>query len=114
MADNNNGILSLNEKHIEEEEDHKYLRVITKKYNSNQRKHRNELVEKSKKQVFVINEKLPIKVIMDCRTTSGYKFRARSVFKQYDVILTKKQSVLTKLMSSFEGENMQTKCNVLL
>ena len=51
---------------------------------------------------------------MDCRTISGYKFRTRSVFKQYDVILTKKQSVLTKLLSSFEGENMQTKCNVLL
>ena len=50
---------------------------------------------------------------MDCRTTSAYRFRARLGFKQYDVILTKEQSVLTKLLSSFEGENMQTQYNVL-
>ena len=45
---------------------------------------------------------------MDCRTTSAHKFRTRLGFKQYDVILTKEQSVLTKVMSSFEVENMQT------
>ena len=28
--------------------------------------------------------------------------------KQYDVISTKEQSVLIKIISSFEGENMQT------
>ena len=37
---------------------------------------------------------LASKVIMDCRTKLG--------FKQYGVILTKEQSVLTKIMSSFE------------
>ena len=50
---------------------------------------------------------------MDCRTTSALKFRTRLWFKQYDAILTKEQSVLTKIMSSFEGENMQTQYNVL-
>ena len=40
-----------------------------------------------------------MKVIMDCRTTSAHKFRTRLGFKQYDVILTKEQSVLTKIMS---------------
>ena len=49
---------------------------------------------------------------MDCRTTSAYKLRSRLGFKQYDVILTKEQSVLTKIMSSFERENMQTQYNV--
>ena len=49
---------------------------------------------------------------MDCRTTLTHKFRTRLGFKQYDVILTKEQSVLTKIMSLFEGENMQTQCNV--
>ena len=39
---------------------------------------------------------------MDCRTTSAHKLKKR----QYDVILTKEQLVLTKIMSSFEGENM--------
>ena len=41
---------------------------------------------------------------MDCRTTAEHKFRKRLVFKQYDKILTKEQSVLTKIMTSFEGE----------
>ena len=35
---------------------------------------------------------------MDCRTTSAHKFRARLGFKEDDVILTKEQSVLTKIM----------------
>ena len=49
---------------------------------------------------------------MHCRTTA-HKFRTTLGFKQYDVILTKEQSVLTKMMSSFEGENMQTQYTVL-
>ena len=48
---------------------------------------------------------------MDCRKSSAHKFGLG--FKQYDVILTKKQSVLTKIMSSFELGNMQTQSNVL-
>ena len=45
---------------------------------------------------------------MGCRTASSHKFRTRLGFKQYDVILTKDQSVLTKIMCSFEEENMET------
>ena len=45
---------------------------------------------------------------MDCRKTSAHKVRTRIGFKQYDVILTKEKSVLPKIMSSIEGENMQT------
>ena len=41
------------------------------------------------------------------------KFRTRLGFKQYDVILTKQQSVLTRIMSSIEGENMQVQYNIL-
>ena len=47
----NDGIFWLNEKHIEEGLDHKRLREITTKYNSNHKKHRYELVEEPKKQV---------------------------------------------------------------
>ena len=36
---------------------------------------------------------------MDCRRTSTHKCRTRLGFKQFDAILTKKQSVLTKIMS---------------
>ena len=45
------GILWLNEKHIEEGLDQKHLQEITTKYNLNHRKHRFELVEEPKKQV---------------------------------------------------------------
>ena len=50
---------------------------------------------------------------MDCETTVTNKFRKRLGFKQYDVILTKEQSVITKIMSLFEGENMQTQYKIL-
>ena len=55
-----------------------------------------------------MNEKLAIKVPMDWRTTAAHNFRTRLRFKQYNIILTKEQSVLIKIMSSFEGENIQT------
>ena len=50
---------------------------------------------------------------MNCRTTSADKCRTRLGFKQYDVILTKEQSVLTKIMTLFDGENIETQYNVL-
>ena len=50
---------------------------------------------------------------MDCRTTPSHKFQTRLGFKQYDIILTKEESVLAGVMSSFEGENMQAQYNVL-
>ena len=105
----------LNEKHIEKGLDHKNMREITIKYFSDYRKHRYEVAEEPKKQVnrIFIDGKLAIKVIMDCRTTSAHKFRTRLGFKQCDVILTKEQSVLLKIISSFVGENMQTQYNVL-
>ena len=111
----NNGRLCLNEKHIKEWLDHKHLRKITTKYNSNHRKHRYEPVEEPKKQFNIIfaDKTLEIKVNMDFRTTTTYKFKIRLKFKQYDVILAKEQSVLTKMMISTEGENMHTQHKVL-
>ena len=53
-----------------------------------------------------------MKVIMDCRTTSFDKFKTILGFKQYHIILTKTQSLLSKIMSYFEGENVQTQYNV--
>ena len=80
-------------KHTEEGLDHKNLQKVTIKYHSDHRKHRYELAEEIKKQSNRIfkDEKLAIKVIIDCRTTSAKKFKTRLGFKQYDVILTKRQ-----------------------
>ena len=73
------------------------------------------ILKEPKKQInrTSIDEKLAIKVIMDCRTTMAHNFRTRLGFKQYNVILIKGQSVLMKIMGSFEGENMETQYNVL-
>ena len=111
----NDGILWLNEKHMEEGLDHKTLREITIKHHSDHRKRKYELVEEPKREVnrILIDEKLAVKLIMDCKTTTAHTFRTRLGFKQYDVILTKELLVLTKIMSSFEGGNIQTQYNVL-
>ena len=89
----------MNEKHIEEGLVHKNLHVTAVKYLSGHRKHRDELVDEPKKQpnrIFVLEE-LATKVIMGFRTTGEHKFRTRLGFKQYHIILTKKQSVLTNI-----------------
>ena len=59
------------------------MREITIKYHSDHRKHIYGLVEEPKKQCNRIftEEKLVVKVIMDCRTTSAHKFRTRLGFK---------------------------------
>ena len=49
---------------------------------------------------------------MDCRTTPAYTFRIRLGFKQDGTILAIEQSLLTKIMSSFDGTNVQTQYNV--
>ena len=91
------------------------MQEITIKYHSDHQKHIYELVEELEKQVngMFIDENLAIKVIMDCRITSAHKFKTRLGFKKYGVILTKEQSVLTKIISSFEEEIMQARYNVL-
>ena len=100
----------IKKKHLEEGFDHKNLQEITTQYHSNNRKHRYELDKTSGRQCngICIDDKLASKVFMDCRTTSAHKFRTRLGFKQYDLTLTKEQSVLTRIMSSSQGENMQT------
>ena len=47
---------------------------------------------------------------MNCRvsTPKTIKFRSKLGFNQYDITLSKEQSVLKSVMDAFEGENMQT------
>lgn len=51
---------------------------------------------------------------MDCRTTAVHKFRTGLEYKQFYVILTKEQSVLTKVMNSFEKEKMPIQYSALV
>ena len=52
---------------------------------------------------------------MHCRvsTPKMVEFRSKLGFYQYDITLTKEQSVLKSVMAAFEGENMQTQYSVL-
>ena len=43
---------------------------------------------------------------MDCRTAAAVTFRTRLGFSQYDPILTKEQSILSKITKVFEDEKM--------
>ena len=54
-----------------------------------------------------------IKVILDCRITAAHRFRIRLGFKQFDVVFTKEQSVVSKIKIPFEVENIQTQYSVL-
>ena len=107
-------ILWLNEKYVEEGLAFN-LRVITVKYPSDHRKHRYELVDEPKNNPteFLMCKELATKVMMDCKITAAHIFRARLGFKKCYVMLTKEQSVLTKMKSSFKVENMQTEHSVL-
>ena len=69
--------------------------------------------QKKQSNTIFVEKELAIKVILDCRTTAAHKFRTRLGFKQYDVILTKEQSVLTKTKNSFKGESIQTQYYML-
>ena len=52
---------------------------------------------------------------MHCRvsTSKTIEFKSKLGFNQYDITLTKEQSVLRSIMDAFEGENMQTQYSVL-
>ena len=56
---------------------------------------------------------MPLVGITLTQPTLAHKFKTRLGFKQYDVIVTKEQSVVTKIMSSFGGKNIQRQYNVL-
>ena len=73
--------------------------MTTVKYFSDHRKHTYKLADEQKKKQpnnIFIDKELAIKVIKNCGK-AAHKFRIKSGFKQYDVILTKEQSLLTKI-----------------
>ena len=112
----NNGMLWLNEKHIEKGLGHANLQVITKKYNSDCRKHRYQLVDdpkKTRKQKFFLHKDLALKVILDCKTTDSCKFKRKLGLNLLYASNFKQQTVLGAIKDAFEGENMQTEYSVL-
>ena len=60
--------------------------------------------KKNQRNRIFIDKEMTTKVIMDSRTRAVHKSITRLMLKQFDVILTKEQSVLTKIKSSFKGK----------
>ena len=54
-------------------------------------------------------------IVMYCRVSKpkSVEFGSKWSFNQYNIILTREQSVLKSVMNAFEGENMQTQDSVL-
>ena len=77
------------------------------------KRHGSELIENEK--FMYAHECIIISVIMHCRvgTPKSIEFRSKLGFNEYDITLTKEQSVLKSVMDAFEGENMQTQYSVL-
>ena len=96
----------LNEKHIETELGHSNLAAITLKYPKDLRKKRQELRDFDDRPYRkFLRKDFGIQVIMDYRTVQAVKFRTKLDFKQYDVIMTQEQSILTKLDRYFDTED---------
>ena len=103
-----NGAEAVDENGESEQLEHACLQVITNKYPSKYRIQKKELVNCGNYQPcrIFLKEKIVIKVIMDCRTTTSVEFRTRIGFNQHDPIMTKEQSVLTKIMRVFSNEKI--------
>ena len=102
------GALWLNEKHVEENWGQKNLLAIANKYDPVYKKHRYELVDKSKKQPNrrFLHSNLALKVIMDSRTDESCNLKRNLGFRLHDVINTKEQKILKSVKDAFEVENM--------
>ena len=50
---------------------------------------------------------------MDCRTSTPIEFRTKLGFNQHDLIMTKEQSVLTKIIKALEREKILLQHSVL-
>ena len=61
------------------------------------------------------DECIIIPTTMHCivATPKSIEFGSKLGFNQYDITLTKEQSVLKSVMAAFEGENIQTQYSVL-
>ena len=93
----------LNETNIKDQLIHSNLAAVTLQYPLKYRKQRQELQNCGNCQPcrIFLKESLAMQIIIDCRTTPEVNFRTRLGFHQYDPIMTKEQSVLSKITGLF-------------
>ena len=64
--------------------------------------------------LFTFVEKLALKIIMNCRVPIAVQFKTKLGFNQHDLIMTKQQSVLTKIIKIFTSEKILLQHSVLI
>ena len=86
---------------------------FTDEQNEKYKRHGSELIESE--QFMYAHECIIIPIIMHCRvsTPKSIEFKSKLGFNQFDITLTKEQSILKSVMDTFERENMQTQYSVL-
>ena len=60
-----------------------------------------------------IRKDVTVKIIQDCRTSAAIEFRSKLGLKQPDIIMTKEQSILTKIMKAFTSAKILLQHSVL-
>ena len=60
-----------------------------------------------------LKEELVVTIMMDTKTTEAVKFRAKFKTNQHDPILTKEQSIGSKIVKAFPNENIKEQFLVL-
>ena len=60
-----------------------------------------------------LKEELAVTIIMDTRTTKAVEFRAKFKINQHDPILTKEQSIGSKIIKAFPNEKIKEQFFVL-
>ena len=105
----------LNEKNIQEQLKHSNLPAFTNQYSPELKKQRQEIQDCGSHQPCrrFLEEDFAIQIIMDCRTTPAVRYSAKSGFSQHDPIMTKEQSILSKIVTLFAAEEIILQHNVL-
>ena len=86
--------------------------LTTKEIEEIYNKKRNDITEqekiyKARSDRFVyIFSYLALNIVMDCRVSKAIELRAKLEFGQHDLILTKEQSVLKRILKVFSNEEM--------
>ena len=88
------------------------INYLTKQQIRKYKRHGSEFIQRTK--FMYAHEYIIIPKIVDCRVsiTKIIEFKSKLGFNQYDITLTKEQSVLRSIIDAFEGENMQTRYSV--
>ena len=97
------GELWLNERHVQQQLEHKILSALTNKYSEECKKCRYKLIDDPMKQScrrFILND-LALKIIMDCRTDESCNLKRNLRFTLHDVINTKEQTVINSIKDAF-------------